>query len=116
MLFNLLLAMVLQASGPAATEATEMGAEIPAPSTPTENVEDASQGVVPEDEEIVVSGEVEKPEAMKCRYEKPIGSGIRKRVCRTESQMKAEAEAGSMTARDMAADRQRRNASALNGN
>lgn len=97
--------------------------EIAAANTPADSTTQSASQVVDETlneessgDDIVVTGEVEEPEKMICRREKVIGSTIKQRICRTESQIKAEAEAGQRAARILANDHERRVGGALNGN
>lgn len=58
-----------------------------------------------DDESIVVTGEADDDNIVRCRYEKKIGTSIKKKICRTVAQAKAEAEAARRAFSDMAARR-----------
>lgn len=113
MFLELLLPLMLQASAEPQSEAAPAAAEVVEQAPPADSAEDADQSVVPD---IVVTGEAQKPEPVRCRLEKTIGSGIKKKICRTESQIKAEALAGRNNANVMAREQQARSAAALNDN
>lgn len=83
---SILLALAVLAQDPAVAETTptEAPVETPAP---------AEKPKVAQNDSIVVTGEQAPENKLTCRMEKPVGSTIKKRVCRTAAQIKAEAAA-----------------------
>lgn len=67
----------------------------PATNTPAEPVIDtqaeAASPETAEEDDIVVTGEKDPDTKKICRLEKPVGTSIKKRVCRTMGQIRAEA-------------------------
>ncbi len=110
MIVELLLPLLFQGASLAPAGNLEASSEVAAQAAPAESGEDSGPAIVDEDDDIVVSGEAPKPEPVRCRYEKVIGSGIKKKICRTESQIKAEAAAAREGANAMARERQARTA------
>lgn len=114
MFLELLLPVLLQGATAVSAEDLEPESALPTQATPPEDSEDASSGVADDNDDIVVSGEAPKPEQKICHYEKTIGSGIKKKVCRTESQIKAEAVAARNNANTMSGEMRTRSASGWN--
>lgn len=114
MILELLLPLLAQAAAPESSVAAVGTPETSAQSDASTDVGDAKEPNESENDEIIVEGEAPKPEPVRCRSEKVIGSGIKKKVCRTESQIKAEAESGRNAARAMAADQRTKSAGTWN--
>lgn len=94
---SILMAFAVLAHGAAVAETapSETTVETTAPAeaaTPVETTPPAEEPKVAQ-ADIVVTGEQDEDTKVTCRMEKPVGSSIKKRVCRTGAQAKAEAAA-----------------------
>lgn len=111
MIFALFLLMAQAEVGQVASVVVPGIPEQASSDIPDENLPTETDG-----EDIIVSGDAVEPEKVICRREKVIGSTIKKQICRTESQIKEEAEAGKRAARNFSNDYERRHGGDLNSN
>lgn len=108
MLLNLILPALMQSVTPTPSDDTAIVPQTESEETLVDGADEAE-----EEDEIVVPGEVKKKPKLICKREAAIGSGIRRKICRTKEQIDAEAEAGRATAREMASQQQIRRAQEL---
>lgn len=111
MLLNLILPALMQSVTPTPSDDTAIVPQTESEETLVDGADEADEAE--EEGEIVVPGEVKKKPKLICKREAAIGSGIRRKICRTKEQIDAEAEAGRATAREMASQQQIRRAQEL---
>ncbi len=110
MILELILFLLVQAAPPETEAPIAESPDASASADVAAGIGDAKETAESQDREIVVEGEAPKPEPVRCRYEKVIGSGIKKKICRTESQIKAEAASARNAANTMAGEMRTRSA------
>lgn len=114
MILELLLPLLAEAATPQPDVSPAEDVETTASSNASAGIGDPKESAESTMEDILVEGEAPKPEPMRCRSEKVIGSGIKKKICRTESQIKAEAAGARNAANNMSQEMRTRSAAGWN--